>query len=207
MFLDDDVRFAGDALLDTPDPVQSDAFGTTFADADSYLQESGSTGPETASVTMSPLGGGKVRIFEKNDGDPTFYEAMDVNHPHKNRKAVRKDGIRFADGSGLAYPRANNAAVQLQAAAGRYTRDGNHLADASEGGGTAYDRPVAIMSDGGLTQSPNDVNHITNSLEYALKDSEWRDALVDDVTNSYELDINDPEHARKLKELYGSTVK
>ena len=196
------MRFAADRVNDIATSMDPPAPSFDTANLGNDL---GMEIAQTASVTISPIGNSQFRVFEKNDGDPSVYTAVDQNKPQENT-LVRTEEIRGSDG-GLAYPRESGAGVAMQEVAGKYTKDGNHLADAFEGGGTSYDRPYATLYSGGVTKNPNR-RQIANLEQYDKEYGDWSERNAGGQwkagTNSYVLDSNNPEDLEKLGYFMGT---
>ena len=162
---------------------------------------------QTASVTISPLGNNQFRVYEKNDGDPSVYTAVDKDKP-QIRDHVRTEEIRGTADGGLAYPRDSGFGVGLQKAGGKYTKDGNHFADAFEADATAHSIPQAKLYGGGYTQTPGSRDNIANLDEYDTQMMDWNQrydgAKFKAGTNSYILDSSNPEDRKKLGYFFGA---
>ena len=150
------MRFAGSDLGFEPSDFWND---------DNLSGKLGSqVGGEQASVTIVPSRD-SIRVYEKNDGDPSLYIG-DSSNPNESRRKVDS-------GEGYAYPRENKIGVKIQEMTGRYTDNGNNFA--------TVDTPTIGTKDPGLPE--------TFSEQQAYRTGR-REAFADQMTNDWMKGVN-----------------
>ena len=110
------MRYAGEVFDGSISRDEQDS--TAFWDAGNLSNLERDYGDQ-ASVTVVPNGGGKFRVYEKNDGDPTLYSAH-ASSPHAGKAQRTGEAYRNPLGTDL-YSRVSTAAAEFF---GQATYDG-----------------------------------------------------------------------------------